>query len=174
MQEHAFELFEHFMMQIKARSGGTISFKLAAEIASAASSGMMAEVYSQINPEVIGTDYRDLSIATKYGERLDKKYQNLKPGALQRLVREYPSHDFVIDLEEARELFNRVDVPSPALYNAVLRTDGINMMSPSTTKGIVKMSAVEPTAEPETATDVEEPNDQHAEADRADTGAAAE
>lgn len=143
MREHSFELFEHFMMQIKAKSGGTISFQLAAELASAASTGLMSKVYDQISPEALGTDYRDLSVATKYGERLDRRFMNLKPGAMERLVREYPSHDFVIDFGEATELFNRVDRPSPALYDIVLKDEGTNMLVTSMATGFVKMASID-------------------------------
>ena len=37
---------------------------------------------------------------------------NLHPGALERLISGYSSHSFVIDLEEARELFVNVREPS--------------------------------------------------------------
>jgi hypothetical protein len=36
----------------------------------------------------------------------------LKDGALEKLVTYYPSHDFVIDRDEARELFRRVREPT--------------------------------------------------------------
>src|SRR5262249_45958589 len=44
--------------------------------------------------------------------RLDKKYNNLKPNGLDRLIADYPSHEFVIDRAEAESLFKRVRSPS--------------------------------------------------------------
>src|SRR6266536_3755982 len=51
-----------------------------------------------------------MRIAQEYGERI--KTDNLKPGALESLIADYPSHEFVIDLEEARELFENVREPN--------------------------------------------------------------
>jgi hypothetical protein len=41
-----------------------------------------------------------------YGERLNRG--NLRKDALERLVQGYPTHAFVIDLDEAKTLFNKV------------------------------------------------------------------
>lgn len=119
LKSHSFDLFEHFMTEIISRSGTAVSFRAAADVAAGISSRMMAPIYEQINPEALGQDHRDLRIAVHYGERLNRKFKNLKKGALQRLVYDYPSHDFVIDLEETRELFERVDIATPALMKIV-------------------------------------------------------
>lgn len=47
-------------------------------------------------------------IGNEYGKRLNRKSRNLRPGALDRLVAEYPDHGFVIDRTEAEGLFYRV------------------------------------------------------------------
>jgi hypothetical protein len=39
---------------------------------------------------------------------LDVYAKNLKSGALERMVADYPSHGFVIDRKEAKTLFNNV------------------------------------------------------------------
>jgi hypothetical protein len=57
----------------------------------------------------------DLNVAKKYCERLNKRSGNLKYGAIDRLVYEYPTHDFVIDFEEAKELFEHVELPTATL-----------------------------------------------------------
>ena len=56
---------------------------------------------------------RSLRIASDYGERIGKS--NLKPKALERLLAGYPSHSFVIDREEAGEIFEKVEEPSEEL-----------------------------------------------------------
>jgi hypothetical protein len=52
-----------------------------------------------------------MNIAKEYGERLDAVTHNLKEGALERLLTEYPEHGFVIDGQEAKELFVNVCEP---------------------------------------------------------------
>ena len=77
-------------------------------------------IYAQINPEVLGQDFMDLTVAEKYCERLNKSSRNLKPGAIHRLVYEYPTHDFVIDFEEASELFESVEQPTVTLISLLI------------------------------------------------------
>ena len=105
------------MLNIVKSSGGAVTFKLAAEISAKISSEVMSRVYEQVNPDALGQDFRDLSVATKYCELLHKRSRNLRPGAIKRLVHDYPSHDFVIDAEEAKEIFERLEPPSAALYH---------------------------------------------------------
>lgn len=121
LQERSFELFSKFMLSIKESSRNNISFRLAAELAKDVTTGMMGNVYCQIHPDVLGKDYRDLSVATKYGERLNMKFGNVKSDGIERLVHSYPSHDFVIDHAEATEIFERVELPSGKLWELIQR-----------------------------------------------------
>ena len=54
-----------------------------------------------------------MRIASEYGERLGK--ENLVEGGLNRLVAAYPTHGFVIDRTEAKEIFKSVQKPSEQL-----------------------------------------------------------
>lgn len=137
LKGHSFELFQHFMLQIKAR-GVSISFKMASEIAAKITSDIMEDVYSQINVDAIGEDARNLAVASEYCERLDKRFNNLKSECVQRLVHGYVSHDFVIDMEEAETLFNRVERPTKTLYR-LLQERQKEMMVPRSGEPIVKM-----------------------------------
>lgn len=112
MRKHAFDVFEHFMLEIKRKSRFAVSFKLASEISGRMTSEMMKPIFEQINPEALGQDFRDLSIANEYGSRLNRRFGNLARGGLHRLINDYPSHDFVIDFDEAGEIFQRVDLAS--------------------------------------------------------------
>ncbi|MCQ8185650.1 SDH family Clp fold serine proteinase [Parvularcula maris] len=116
LHDATFEAFQDFMLRTTVSSYGNINFKLASEIATNLSTGVMAGIYSQINPETLGSDYRDLNVAIAYGSRLADYSQNAMPMAVHRLVHEYPSHDFIIDVREARTLFNNVADPSDELY----------------------------------------------------------
>ena len=138
LRSHSFELFSDFMMEIKNRSGSNVSFRLAAELARDVTIGLMGNVYQQVHPDALGKDFRDLSIATKYGDRLNMKFGNLKAGGIKRLVHDYPSHDYVIDHEEALEIFNRVELPQPMLWDLVSRHRKL-MMVPKTRNYVVEI-----------------------------------
>ena len=73
--------------------------------------GRIGRATDGIEPGQIGEVERGVRMAMEYARRIDRG--NLKPGALDRLVNGYSSHDFVIDREEARDLFQRVRPPSP-------------------------------------------------------------
>lgn len=106
IRNSAFESFEHQFITVMARSGGSISARMASEIASQLSVGLFSPMTQQIDPERLGELQRAINIANVYGHRLDKGL--LKDGALDKLVQGYPSHGYVIDFPEAENLFNRV------------------------------------------------------------------
>lgn len=108
-------MFRTSLLEMRLGSQGTVSTRLAAEIACSLTTGLFGPIFSQIDPFKVGETERAMKIAYSYGERLDSKFQNLKSkDALGRLVGGYPSHSFVIDFEEAETLFNRVRFPKDA------------------------------------------------------------
>ncbi len=109
LAEETFKVFEQAMLRITMNSRQTIGFDVASRVASTIATGVMTPVYQQVNPETLGNDLRDLSIATAYGERLAEHGGNATREAVRRLVEDYPAHDFIIDREEARELFTSVN-----------------------------------------------------------------
>ena len=115
LTDECYKLFEKIMLDIKRRSQYNISFETASRIASDIVCGVMAPVYSQINPDLLGSDLRDLRVAQAYGERLAKFSNNVKPLTVDHLIRDYPSHDFIIDQHEASELFENVEEPPESL-----------------------------------------------------------
>lgn len=112
----SFLLYETMMLQITMKSGGNIGFKLASELSSLMTSNFMAPIFGQMNPEVIGGEHRDLNVALEYGLRLAELSENCDPSTVAHLVRGYPSHDFIIDSDEAKALFHHVWEPSDSLY----------------------------------------------------------
>src|SRR4051794_26083974 len=76
--------------------------------------------FAQIYPELVGEEYRDMQVAHEYALRLAKIGKNIEGNAIHRLVNDYPSHDFVIDLREAREIFNKVARPPVWLRDLAL------------------------------------------------------
>jgi hypothetical protein len=103
--------FERYLARFRsARSLGMTS-RTALEHASALAIGLMGPVFAQIDPLQVAEVDRAIQTATLYAERIGRDH--LKEGALDRLLTGYPSHDFVIDREEANELFRTVRAPTP-------------------------------------------------------------
>ncbi|EMI7476578.1 SppA protein [Morganella morganii] len=110
LESRTLSAFRQYLTDIKYGSG--ISTRLSADIASQLVSNLFQPVASQIDPHKIGEHQRAMGIALSYGERLTKKSKNLKSDALNKLIVGYPSHGFVIDRSEAKELFSKVNCPS--------------------------------------------------------------
>lgn len=106
-----YSAFQYYMLQTIVRSQGAISFKMASDIASRLATGLMTPLAAQIDPHRLGEVDRLMAIATAYGVRLDRG--NMKEDGLAKLVNGYPSHAFIIDMNEAEDaLFNKVTAAS--------------------------------------------------------------
>ncbi|MBI0168621.1 MULTISPECIES: SDH family Clp fold serine proteinase [Bartonella] len=88
-----------------------INAKLSGDMAAKIIEAMISPITAQIDPIKFGEHQRILNIATRYGANLNQKFGNLKPGVLNKIIANYPSHGYVIDRKEARELFKRVVEP---------------------------------------------------------------
>lgn len=100
------ESFTRFFIEMK--QNFELSTKTASEIATKLSQGIYSEIAEQIDPIQLGETNRSIRIAEYYGNSLNTKSRNLKEGALERLIAAYPSHGYVIDIQEALSLFNNV------------------------------------------------------------------
>lgn len=109
LQNQVLNSFRSYLVDI--RTGSQISTKMAAEIATHLAESYIAPIAGKIDPVTLGEHQRAVQIAYDYGERLSAKSNSLKQGALIKLVSSYPSHSFVIDRKEARELFQSVSSP---------------------------------------------------------------
>lgn len=116
LEERAFKHFETFFLGILDRGGSQISTRLAAKIATELTGELLGNIYGQIDPLAAGETHRSMLLGSSYAERLNSHSGNLRPGALDRLVTGYSDHGFVIDREEAQELFNQHIDPSPELF----------------------------------------------------------
>lgn len=106
---NAFRVFEKFMTSIIDRSSGAITFRTAADLAADITVGLMAPIYEKIDPLRMGADQRAQNIGLHYAARLNMQANNLRgEEALNMLLNGYPSHGFVIDIQEARKLFINV------------------------------------------------------------------
>lgn len=111
----AIEMLEEYFLRLKTGSSGLITLKTATEIASDLVAKILEPISAQIDPFRIGENDLAMRVARDYGERLADRSRNTRDRqSLGRLVNAYPSHDFVIDREEAATLFSHVEKPDAA------------------------------------------------------------
>jgi Serine dehydrogenase proteinase len=102
--EQAPKIFEQFIKGIYFSNLGLTdiaSMKVLEDIAARISIGLLAPISNQIEPARLGELDREISVARDYGERLNRDRHKIT----ESLIKSYPSHSFVIDYEETRELF---------------------------------------------------------------------
>jgi hypothetical protein len=110
LRTEAFKTFEQFFLDIRRRSGFQITTRTAANIAARLATGLFSRIYEQLDPMRLGEYGLAMMIAENYGTRLARS--NLQEESLSRLIADYPTHDFVIDRDEAGDLFQRVRAPT--------------------------------------------------------------
>lgn len=111
LRARAFDSFQENFN--KFRNDMQMTSKMAAQVATEMTVGLLGNVYSQVDPMRLGELDRQVRIALDYGQRLTAGQRtNVKNNTLAKLVSGYPSHGFVIDRAEAKELFHRVRVPT--------------------------------------------------------------
>ncbi|MHB8327841.1 MAG: SDH family Clp fold serine proteinase [bacterium] len=126
LEEKSFDLFESCFLNLKSRSGGRITLKTATDLASKLAIGTMTPIIAQIDPIHVGEVSRAMNIGLEYGKRLSKFSKNSNEDTLQQLTNAYPSHEFVIDREEAKTMFNKVREPAPQ-ENKLIELLGYNV-----------------------------------------------
>lgn len=111
LTSRAVDSFQETFLEIKRRSQDTVTLKTATKISTDMITGLFTPLYAQIDPIHIGEADRAMSIAGEYGLKLLQRGGNIDKGNLNRLLRGYPSHGFVIDRSEAETLFTDVREP---------------------------------------------------------------
>lgn len=114
LHEQAFDAYWHFLLQTKLRTRGSITTKTAIQVATGLAGDLFGRVYDHIDAMHVGEAGRFLKIAHQYGQVLERTGGNCKPGTLDRLTTQYPSHSFIIDRVQAEDLFRKVRPPSPS------------------------------------------------------------
>ncbi len=130
LQSRAFDTFEGFFLNIKARSG--LTTQTCARIASDLTNGLYKPIYAQIDPMHLGEIHRAMNIARNYGERLINYGNNIKQKELSlfRLILGYPSHGFIIDRSEAEDLFLNVRKPDQSAQEFANSLDEASLLTP--------------------------------------------
>ena len=121
LEQTASKMFINLLLSIRGDTGRGITTRTAAELASSIVGSLLEPIYRQIEPIKIGENQRAMSITKNYGTRLAKKSGILRDRRiLDYLVSAYPDHGFVIDREEANELFNNVEKPTQEMERLAL------------------------------------------------------
>jgi len=113
LETQSVQLFKRHFLSLRNPEDLGFSTKMAAEVATDLTTGLLTPIYQQLDPIRLAEMDRSLRIAKEYGERL--KTDNVYDGAIDQLLVKYPSHGFVIDRKEARNLFKNVSEPKDDL-----------------------------------------------------------
>ncbi len=105
LAENAQDAFDHFLVSLTTRSSGRITVRTASEIAAKLTQALYTPITDQIDAIHVGEVKRSMAIAKEYGQRLIRKSGICDAETLETFISGYPSHSFVIDREEAKELF---------------------------------------------------------------------
>jgi len=85
--------------------------------------GVTSGIFAKFDPLSIGEDHRANLVAEEYAVRLNLKSRNIKQDhradGLKMLLRGYPSHGFVIDRCESKELFKNVSPPEGSVAELI-------------------------------------------------------
>lgn len=108
LRNHAYEIFDQMARMIIRRT--RLKMRDVVELAIEFGTRIMEPLYAQIDPLYFGEAHRSLEISTAYGTRIMSRYAYKGWSAekvqkvLRKLTWEYPSHPFVIDYDEAKQL----------------------------------------------------------------------
>ncbi|MGO7921976.1 hypothetical protein ACC755_22750 [Rhizobium ruizarguesonis] len=120
LDQRARDTFVGTTLELIGQSGGVVSFQTASHSASEIVGALYGPIFARIDPEEVGSRARAMRTGADYGQRLNLKWNNLKPDALRLLSETYSSHGFVIDSLEAAELFERVRMATETEMKMVL------------------------------------------------------
>ncbi len=117
LRDYTYQTFEAYLLATLERSGGLISTKTAADFACGLIAHLVPPIASQIDPYRLAEVGRAMRVASEYAARLDKG--NMRLFGIYRLVHQYPAHGFVIDANEASDIFYQVESMTAEEYDIV-------------------------------------------------------
>ena len=118
LRDQALEWMEYYAVMMNHRYG--LSVKEALRDSVPLVTGLMRPILEKIDPLDMGGHRRDLAVAEEYAKRMLMLTGNADARKIvRRLVWEYPSHDFYIDIHEALE----IGLP----VSALTENDGIEL-----------------------------------------------
>ena len=106
LQQFSLETLDMAVKMIATRSGMNLDECL--KHANGFVQGTTNPLFTQLNPEKLGEYSRALTIGTEYGDRLLRRHNKWKKvkrsRVLEKLVHGYPSHGYIIDYHELKEM----------------------------------------------------------------------
>jgi hypothetical protein len=123
LREHAAEMLDYLSFTLEERG---MSVKQALHEAIPGVVGMMRPLYGQVDPSKLGSYRRALAEGEEYAKRLlsTQMDEDDADDLAEKLVWDYPAHDFVIDYEEAQTIGLPVErfpvTQEKSLINAIL------------------------------------------------------
>lgn len=132
LNERIYNSFEQNFMELKAYG---ITTKTAAEIGSKLAIGIIDPIASQIDPLKLGDAQRAIKIASHYGERMTRNMADM--GAIRKLITDYPSHSFVIDFKEMKDLFKNKEILRPDANEALIEMEFYGIVRTSAKKHLI-------------------------------------
>jgi hypothetical protein len=117
LQQHAIGTFDALVRTVAENSGmrGEDVCRIGTEFAAQ----ICQPLYAQLAPQTVGQSLRAIDMTVGYTERVLRRYRpdlyaRNGPLIVERLVKGYPDHDFVIDREELDEIGIPARAPSAA------------------------------------------------------------
>ena len=115
IQTHAMENLDLAVQLIGHRTGGQMKLQDIIKLAIDFSGNTSGCLYNQLHPKTIAENARSLDVGEQYGVRILTRYMGWSrekaAPVIQRLVYNYPSHEFIIDYEELSELGFQIEAP---------------------------------------------------------------
>jgi hypothetical protein len=106
------QTFGRIFLRLRKEIG--LSTKLAADVAATLTDSTIGKLFQQLDPMKLAEDSRSVKIIEQYAERIASR--NVRDGAIDALVNNYPDHSFVIDPKEASEkIFHKTETPTESL-----------------------------------------------------------
>lgn len=127
LEKRSAKLLHSSVPEIIDATEGRVSLQTASDFASRFSSSLFGPLLARIDPKEIGERSRSMRVAEEYGRRLNYKFENLEFNSplesnlyvLHFLMWACPSHEFVIDVDEASALFKRVRITNELEENII-------------------------------------------------------
>lgn len=105
LQAQTIQTFEQVFLNLNFRSENRIALNTAMDVASKLATDLFAPLLAKLDPIDVGERARESAVAREYGRRLLEHSKNMELDKLTTLIQGYPSHSFVIDRVEAKQLF---------------------------------------------------------------------
>jgi len=114
----AVSLLDKMTSQLLSFRGGLLRTDTVVLLSAIATAALLQPITAQISLTNMAQEYRLRTLTEAYARRLSQHARNLRDGAIERLLQEYASQ-FIVDLAEARTLFEHVEAPSAQLADVL-------------------------------------------------------